>query len=161
MEAIVEIKDQKEEMPPTGTTVPAHDSMVTVRLSDPVPPNRMSVMSIHKELPKVPVGEETLNYGFDTVTVGSPGVVGVSSSLAKELEDIPESTRERRGSNSSESDDDEGEQVNWEELARTEEKEPRDQGSDDVSLIILSIRYEEDTDCAVYCASLSPIGTGE
>lgn len=133
MEPVVintEIEEQDSDKDMSPTTLP-HDSMVTVRLSDP--PNRMSVLSIHKELPSLPKGlveEEIVDDGFDTVTVGSPSIGGVSPTTARELKELPDDTRERRGSESEESED--GEEVNWAELERTEEKEPRDQGSDDV-----------------------------
>jgi hypothetical protein len=43
----------------------------------------------------------------------------------------------RRGSDSSEASV-EGGGVNWEELEKTEEKEPRDESSDDVSVLLCS-----------------------
>ena len=127
-----ELKPGKEQDQEISPTTLAHDSMVTVRLSDS-PNNRMSVLSIHKKLPSLPRGEpeeDVVDDGFDTVTIGSPSIGGVSPTTAQELKNLPDGTRKRRGSESEESED--GEEVNWAALERTEEKEPRDQSSDDV-----------------------------
>ena len=118
----------------------AHDSMVTVRLSEPptltvdtnVPEhtNRDTLEHTNgQEQAEIIEDEESAQEESPRITMVDPNgneVTSPASSESVESRD-PES---RRGSDSTE---ESAEEVNWEELEKTEEQEPRDEGSDDVS----------------------------
>lgn len=121
-----------------------HDSMVTVRLSEPLPnltvktdlPHSVAAGSRNSvtesedgdETPSadllVEETEEDEDEESPRITMRDPNGNEVPSSTASAYDGS------RRGSDSTEVS---GEEVNWEELEKTEEQEPRDQGSDDVS----------------------------
>jgi hypothetical protein len=120
----------------------AHDSMVTVRLSEPPTltvdtkvlehGNRDTVEHIKgQEVPELIQEEESTQEESPTITMVDPNGNEVTSPTGSEsvASRDPES---RRGSDTSE---ESAEEVNWEELEKTEEQEPRDEGSDDVSQI--------------------------
>jgi hypothetical protein len=113
--------------------VMTHDSLVTVRLSEPQ-------LTIDTE-----AGERILDEddGAQVSAAGlelneaneSPAII-MRDSTSNEAESArSQDADSRRGSNSSEASD----RVNWEELAKTEEQEPRDQGSDDVRACLSSM----------------------
>lgn len=123
-----------------------HDSMVTVRLSEPPPP----ALHVDTSLPSKEVIEDKRERGLDTSDViyekaeegvdeDSPRITMVdvdgNEVLSPSGSESPASQHDlsRRGSDSSEASM-EGDGVNWEELQQTEEKEPRNENSDDVSL---------------------------
>jgi len=125
-----------------------HDSMVTVRLSEPPPAltvdTRANILGRGR---KATVGEEagiqdvvrdveTPEEESPRITMVDPnGEVLSPTGSESASERNPES---RRGSDSSEASV-EGGGVNWEELEKTEEKEPRDESSDDVSVPLYSL----------------------
>lgn len=131
----------------------AHDSMVTVRLSEP------PTLTVNTTIPsKQSCSGGSTEKGADD-TIDTPGILldGVAEdAVGEEEEGSPRITmmdpngnevlspsgsesagsqngESRRGSDSSE-ESVEGGGVNWEELEKTEEKEPRNESSDDVSL---------------------------
>lgn len=132
----------------------AHDSMVTVRLSEP------PTLTVDTTIPskQTSSGGNTENIAeetADTPDIQSDGD-GISKDASGEEEQSPRITmmdpngnevlspsgsesagsqngESRRASDSSE-ESAEGGGVNWEELEKTEEKEPRSESSDDVSL---------------------------
>lgn len=111
-----------------------HDSMVTVRLSETpltIDTNFGEGQVILQGIP-IPIEEvdETLEES-PRITMMDPNGNEVASPSGSETTDSQDG-ESRRGSDSSQ---DSAEQVNWEELEKTEEQEPRDQGSDDVSSI--------------------------
>lgn len=132
-----------------------HDSMVTVRLSEP-PALHLDTTILAK--PNATEKRDTLKH---TSGQSTPSIL-----LEEAEEDTPEespritmmdpngnevlspSGSESAGSQNgdsrreSESSDASAEDVNWEELERTEEKEPRDESSDDVSVQIKPIHSE-------------------
>jgi hypothetical protein len=128
-----------------------HDSMVTVRLSEPPP-----ALHVDTNLQQKEIVQDKKELEFDT-----PGIL-----LEEAEEDIEDSPRitlvnpngnevlspsgsespasridrfSRRDSDSSEGSM-EGGGVNWEELEKTEEQEPRSENSDDVSICHNSIQ---------------------
>jgi len=143
-----------------GAHAMPHDSMVTVRLSEP---------------PSLTIDTKILAESFDedssehTKVQSTPDII--LDSVEDDIqEDSPRITRmdpngneitsptgsesaasqdgeSRTGSDSSGPSEEGG--VNWEELEKTEEQEPRDQGSDDVSLGISA--YLDFADWPVYC----------
>lgn len=117
-----------------------HDSMVTVRLSEP--PNLTVDTNVlehtnrdtlehtkGQEIPELIQEEESTQEESPRITMMDPNGNEVTSPTGSESVGSrdPES---RRGSDSTE--ESVGE-VNWEELEKSEEQEPRDEGSDDVS----------------------------
>lgn len=146
----------KEPLNSSGSS--PHDSMVTVRLSEPMlskfgltsqPQKRGSDPDLYdgsaddpERMSFVPVSQ-TVNFQTqqerfvqdqdldmddsdkDTIYEGNAGP-GVGSMIAMDTE-IFEQANVRRGSGSS------GSSVNWESLERTEEQEPRNQDTEDVS----------------------------
>jgi hypothetical protein len=128
-----------------------HDSMVTVRLSEPPPAltvdTRANILGRRR---KATVGEgagmqdvvrdvKTPEEESPRITMVDPnGEVLSPTGSESASERNPES---RRGSDSSEASV-EGGGVNWEELEKTEEKEPRDESSDDVSFPLCSLSTE-------------------
>jgi hypothetical protein len=137
-EGEVEVEKKEE----SAQQVLQHDSMVTVRLSEPPPAltvdTRANILSRER---KDTIGEEAdiqdvVREGeapeeeSPRITMMDPnGEVLSPTGSESASERNPES---RRGSDSSEASV-EGGGVNWEELEKTEEKEPRDESSDDVS----------------------------
>lgn len=118
-----------------------HDSMVTVRLSEP--PNltvdtsglegHMNIEGLRDGLAKDNIQEEDedIQGGEEEsprITMMDPNGEVMSPTGSESV--ASEAAGSRRGSDSSE--ESEG-GVNWEELEKTEEQEPRDQDSDDVS----------------------------
>lgn len=136
------VSDIVENEAPVESCSP-HDSMVTVRLSEPPPPSLTvnTTSDTHKTVPFQQIPETVPeNTGEDVkedavegieesprITMMDPNgdIVSPSGSDsgAEELEN-------RRESDSTEASE---EGVDWEELEKTEEQEPRDPGSDDVS----------------------------
>ncbi len=117
-----------------------HDSMVTVRLSEP-PALTVDTSGLSNQTPipiPIPIQEE-FEGGEDKeentkdddledsprITMIDPNGNEVASPTGSETDE------ERRGSVDSEASE-EGSGVNWEELQQTEEKEPRSASSDDV-----------------------------
>lgn len=110
--------DSKSEM--------THDSMVTVRLSE-------SPLAIDTKAEVAVLGEGTgLGISTDGAELNdtneSPRITMHDPSGNEAESPGSQDEESRRGSESSEGSD----RVNWEELEKTEEQEPRDQGSDDV-----------------------------
>ena len=108
-----------------------HDSMVTVRLSEA--PNltvNTAILEAHNQVEEVTQGEEGREQDEESprITMMDPNGEVMSPSGS-------ESTVSNEGGSRRESDSSEASEggVNWEELEKTEEQEPRDQDSDDVS----------------------------
>jgi hypothetical protein len=125
-----------------------HDSMVTVRLSEPPPALTVDTSVLrkdHKETigngklegngtPDSPRGVgETPDEESPRITMMDPNGEELSPTGSESASE--RNGESRRGSDSSETSM-EGGGVNWEELEKTEEKEPRDESSDDVSLLL-------------------------
>ena len=122
-----------------GQAMP-HDSMVTVRLSEPPTltvdtnvlehANRNTLEHTKgQERPEIMQEEDSSQEESPRITMMDPNGNEVTS--PSDSASVPSRDREsRRGSDSSEVS---AEEVNWEELEKTEEQEPRDEGSDDVS----------------------------
>lgn len=116
-----------------------HDSMVTVRLSEPpaltvdttlpaakyILPHEETVVESPKEDASAEVEEAE-----DTELEESPRITMMDVNGDVRSPTGSESGESRRGSGSTTSGEDSG--VNWEELEKTEEQEPRDENSDDV-----------------------------
>jgi len=153
-EAEAEVENQREststrseaaEKTETAQQILQHDSMVTVRLSEPPPVLTVDTRTnIIQRGRKDTIGEEDIRDGDVVREEESPRIMMMdpdgevlSPTGSESASDRnPES---RRGSDSSEASV-EGGGVNWEELEKTEEKEPRDESSDDVSLCLSMIR---------------------
>jgi len=118
-----------------------HDSMVTVRLSEP--PNltvdtqigeledgRQSIRR-RQTMPEVLAEDDTQQEQDESprITMMDPNGNEVVSPSGSESA-VSENGESRRGSESSEASES---GINWEELEKTEEQEPRDESSDDVS----------------------------
>jgi len=125
----------------------SHDSMVTVRLSEPptlsvdtVLDPRKSVedrrqtqeVTLLKNTTYVPDEEEEQS---PRITMVDPNGDVMSPSGSNSV--VSGNGESRRGSYSSE---ESAEGVNWEELEKTEEQEPRDESSDDVSRLHSNLR---------------------
>lgn len=117
-----------------------HDSMVTVRLSEPPPALTVdtSANTVRRER-KDTIGEEGIQ-DVGREEEESPRIMMLDPNGEVLSPTGSESASERnaesrRGSDSSEASL-EGGGVNWEELEKTEEKEPRDESSDDVRMRI-------------------------
>lgn len=143
----ISISPNEQERPQTTqkhiSHVP-HDSMVTVRLSEPPPP----ALHVDTSLPSKEI-EDKKERELDTPDIihekeeeadeDSPRITTIdvdgNEVLSPSGSESPASQHDlsRRGSDSSEASM-EGDGVNWEELQQTEEKEPRNENSDDVSL---------------------------
>jgi hypothetical protein len=122
----------------------AHDSMVTVRLSEPPALTvdtsspvlareaikQRRYLEVEAERPDLKLGGEEGQTPEESprITMLDPNGNELFSPTGSESA----SSDSRRGSDSSEASM-EGGGVNWEELQQTEEKEPRDETSDDVS----------------------------
>lgn len=121
-----------------GVTSQAHDSMVTVRLSEPPPFLTVNTASdLHKVVQQqqvVAIVEEDTKDGTVEQQEDSPRITMMDPNgeilSPSGSESASENGGSRRGSDSSDAVSEGG--VNWEELEKTEEQEPRDQGSDDV-----------------------------
>ncbi|KAH9207695.1 rab-GTPase-TBC domain-containing protein [Leptodontidium sp. 2 PMI_412] len=145
----------------------AHDSMVTVRLSEP------PTLTVNTTIPsKQSCSSGSTEKGADD-TIDTPGILldGVAEdAVGEEEEESPRITmmdpngnevlspsgsesagsqngESRRGSDSSE-ESVEGGGVNWEELEKTEEKEPRNESSDDSTALLLA-RLEQENNLLV------------
>lgn len=105
----------------------AHDSMVTVRLSEP----QLSINTKAQEqvLEEGDAQEVSSKSEKTDETNESPRITTQDPNGNEAVSPVSEDGDFRRGSDASDNSDD---QVNWEELEKTEEQEPRDQGSDDV-----------------------------
>jgi hypothetical protein len=144
-EAENEVEIERETSSPQHILL--HDSMVTVRLSEPLPALTVDTSVLRKD------HKDIIEEGAEGEGAGTPdpllaneegqeeespritmmdenGEVLSPTGSESASERNPES---RRGSDSSEGSV-EGGGVNWEELEKTEEQEPRDESSDDVSL---------------------------
>lgn len=144
----VEVEAQRETKVESAQQILQHDSMVTVRLSEPPPALTVDTRpNIIQRVRKGTVGEEgiqdVVRHG-ETTEEESPRITMVDPNGEELSPTGSESASERnpesrRGSDSSEASV-EGGGVNWEELEKTEEKEPRDESSDDVSILPPSLR---------------------
>jgi hypothetical protein len=117
----------------TGVHLP-HDSMVTVRLSEPPTPDLEKQSSTLADFHE----ESTIEVVTDAPGRVSRSICRTRSSRHSSVISVTDETAEalsfsaiRRASHSSTSSA-EGD-VNWEELEKTEEQEPRDQDSEEVS----------------------------
>jgi hypothetical protein len=123
-----------------------HDSMVTVRLSEPPPVLKIDTSVLRKDQNNVIGGGKQPGVGTpdslladgQTQEEESPRITmmdpnGEVLSPTGSESGSERNTESRRESDSSEGSVDGG-GVNWEELEKTEEQEPRDESSDDVSL---------------------------
>ena len=133
--------DSPTESSPDVQAMP-HDSMVTVRLSEPPTltvdtnvlehANRETLEHIKgQDDPEIIQEEESTQEESPRITMVDPNGNEVTSPTGSESA-ASRDAESRRGSDSSEAS---VEEVNWEELEKTEEQEPRDEGSDDVSYI--------------------------
>jgi hypothetical protein len=117
-----------------GPKLEHHDSMVTVRLSEPptLTVDTSILNGLEREGLKVNLVQDrdTQEEQEDSPRITMMDPNGEVMSPTGSESAISEDGESRRGSDSS--DASEG-GVNWEELEKTEEQEPRDQGSDDVS----------------------------
>jgi hypothetical protein len=125
-----------------------HDSMVTVRLSEPPSLHLNTTISAtlsaaqRRDLVRDKNGQDTpdilLEEAEEDVEEESPRITMMDPNGNEVLSPTGSESagsrdgESRRGSDSSDASV-EGGDVNWEELERTEEKEPRDESSDDVS----------------------------
>ncbi len=153
------IPKEQDQVPATESSTPSpivdspttnhitHDSMVTVRLSEPpvltvdtrVPTKQIggTHTKVVEETPDTPgislagVEEDVLEEESPRITMMDPNGNELLSPSGSESAGSQDG-ESRRGSDSSE-ESVEGGGVNWEELEKTEENEPRDESSDDVS----------------------------
>jgi hypothetical protein len=149
------------------------DSMVTVRLSEPPSLTVVTQSLVMDEVQQNSSAEDTL---LDTPdlkvdckedlkpTLSSrysmsiaAGDENMDTMRDESDEQLPIDAGERRGSDSTEDSSDED--VNWAELEKTEEQEPRDQDSEDVSGEILG--FGALLIFIVDCFTACQIGTGE
>ena len=153
----VEVRPERESKSESAQQTLLHDSMVTVRLSEPPPAltvdTRTNILGRER---KDTIGEEAgiqdVVRDGETPEEESPRITMMDPNGEVLSPTGSESASERnpgsrRGSDSSEASV-EGGGVNWEELEKTEEKEPRDETSDDVSL--LPLLFEHIADSSVY-----------
>lgn len=103
-----------------------HDSMVTVRLSEP----QLSINTkAGEEMAEDDDAQQVSADGAELDDTNESPRITMQDPNGNETESpCSQDAESRRGSDSSEGSD----RVNWEELEKTEEQEPRDQGSDDV-----------------------------
>lgn len=131
--------DESHIEPNTDVRAMPRDSLVTVRLSEPpsltVDPNALEHTPIAtmedtkgQERPEIVPEEDGTQEESPTITMMDPNGDEVTSPTASESM-IPRDRGSRRGSCSSEVS---AEDVNWEELEKTEEQEPRNEASDNV-----------------------------
>ena len=136
------IMEQHGEFSPLEHRLPletmARDSMVTVRLSEP-PALTVDTSAGPRERQEDEKAEEQHAIQVEDlqespkITMSDPNGNEVESTAGSESGNSLAGSR--RGSDSSVS---ESEEVNWEELEKTEEQEPRDQDSDDVGFIAVT-----------------------
>lgn len=112
----------------------AHNSMVTVRLSEPeltidIKAGQEALEEIDGQGISADCTEVNATYDSPVITMRDPNGNETRSPSGSESSE-PRDGESRRGSDSSE----DSHSVNWEELEKTEEQEPRDQVSDDVGL---------------------------
>jgi hypothetical protein len=126
-----------------------HDSMVTVRLSEPPTPDFEMQSSTLADLQEEPI-PETPTKTLEQLARVSGTVGQTRSSRHSSIISVGDDTMEvssisaiRRASHSSTSSA-EGD-VNWEELEKTEDQEPRDQDSEEVSQSLSILLYNTDT----------------
>lgn len=119
--------EQHSETTPPKEAQMAHDSMVTVRLSEP----QLSIDTKAQEQVLEEGDEQEVSPESEKTdeTNESPRITMQDPNGNETVSPVSEDGDSRRGSDASDRSDD---QVNWEELEKTEEQEPRDQGSDDV-----------------------------
>lgn len=146
IEAEHEVSVEVERAADSAQQTLLHDSMVTVRLSEP--PALTVDTSVPRKDHKEAIGHrkvegdgtpdslrgdgETPDEESPKITMMDPNGEMLSPTGSESASERNEESR--RGSDSSEASM-EGGGVNWEELEKTEEKEPRDESSDDVSLL--------------------------
>jgi hypothetical protein len=118
-----EYNEEHGEIEADRKSMMAHDSMVTVRLSEP----QLTIDTKTAEVVTEVAEEEAVSAELKE-TGESPRITMQDPSGNEPASAISHDMESRRGSDSSEGSD----RVNWEELEKTEEQEPRDQGSDDV-----------------------------
>ncbi|KAL2060874.1 hypothetical protein VTL71DRAFT_8926 [Oculimacula yallundae] len=144
----------------------AHDSMVTVRLSEP------PTLAVNTSVPsKQTTGGNTHQKTEETVDTAGIQADSVVEDAVEQQEESPRITmmdpngrnevlspsgsesagsqngESRRGSDSS-AESEEGGGVNWEELEKTEENEPRNESSDDSTALLLA-RLEQENNLLV------------
>ncbi|KAG9247815.1 GTPase activating protein-like protein [Calycina marina] len=144
-----ELVDDSPAEATTDAKPESHDSMVTVRLSEPPAPGGSSELGPHEFV------EERSHTQEVTISTGdkyipdeeeqSPRIMMVApngevTSPSGSGSTASANGESRRGSDSSESDMGE---VNWEELKKTEDQEPRDESSDDSTALLLA-RLEQE-----------------
>ncbi len=144
-------EDKVEEASPL-----THDSMITVRLSEPptlkvvtdplATGEVMSTDSLTRDSTS-----ETPDLKFENIDEKHS-----TGDLNMDTEQDGREERSRRGSEESET----TEEVNWEQLEKTEDEQPRDQDSEDVSCHCLNMSFPI-LILAVYCVIVSPPGAGE
>lgn len=131
----------------------AHDSMVTVRLSETPLTINTNVGGAQEIQQESAATIEEVDEESPRITMMDPNGNEVTSPSGSESAESQDG-ESRRGSDSSA----DSEQVNWEELEKTEEQEPRDQGSDDVSCMFPSWNNADDV---VYGFTASETGAGK
>jgi len=128
----------------------AHDSMVTVRLSEPpvlhidttntpapsIPNTR--ARSTSSSISEPGDGDETPS--AETAREDSPRITMIDSN-GDVITDPPSPAMSSRTSSTSSQESVDGEQVDWEELEKSEGQEPKDQWTDDVSGYTLSLYW--------------------
>ncbi|KAE8447790.1 hypothetical protein EG329_010184 [Mollisiaceae sp. DMI_Dod_QoI] len=129
-----------------------HDSMVTVRLSEPPPALHVNTSIQKSEIRDKESALDTPNILLEEadkrVDEDSPRITALDPNgnevLSPSGSESPASQNDfsRRGSDSSEASM-EGGGVNWEELEKTEEQEPRNENSDDSTALLLA-RLEQE-----------------
>lgn len=148
----------------TENTHLPHDSMVTVRLSEP-PSLTVDTQSLDMNTPQEPVSaletpSQTLQSSVDESPDSECSSLAAGQSILEATEEDGDSNGaaellpdedERRGSDSTEGSGDN--EVNWAELEKTEEQEPRDQDSEDVSTGLHKL--DDGADPSVYGAAAS------
>jgi hypothetical protein len=130
--------DEKRE-----TKILPHDSMVTVRLSEPMELKVVTKGFVEMEaLDKDDSGNEDLTtpdlniIDTDSLGMSSADVLSAAEDLSVNVtHDSAVESSPRRGTTASTESQSSvnSDEVNWEELEKTEEQEPRDQDSEDVS----------------------------
>ncbi|KAI5926735.1 rab-GTPase-TBC domain-containing protein [Camillea tinctor] len=143
---------------PVERTMPAHDSLVTVRLSEP------PSLSVNTDLPPVltPTRKSIFGPQYTPTSATTPSIreevdmedegepktaVEPTRSLQEELESIPEDDTPKSSRTSSDDDDsadESDEEVNWEQLQKTEDEQVVKDGQDDNSTAMLLARLEQE-----------------
>ena len=132
--------------------VMAHDSMVTVRLSEDsaVASNtsavgaavarRASTLSIVQNVDSSDDEQQETEPNDKQATPSSPASDGESRNLQDELAELAEDTDEAEDTDQGEETDQD--EVNWEELQKTEDEEPKSQETDDVRTALAGCAWE-------------------